>query len=89
MVFAFGEDLKISPLLDDFLLMAKDQNENHEINRGKKGESPHKDGWGVAFLYITIHSMSNQYNHSHKFSPVGITSINHVRSSDDPIYVFA
>lgn len=50
MVFAFGENLKINLLVDDFLLMARDQNEDHERNRGIKGQFLHKDGWGAAYL---------------------------------------
>jgi len=50
MVFAFGKDLQIVPLLEDFLLMARDQNEDHERNKDIKGQFLHKDGWGAAYL---------------------------------------
>ena len=50
MVFAFGKNLKIDQLVDDFRLMALDQNEDHERNQGKKGTFLHKDGWGAAYL---------------------------------------
>lgn len=49
MVFAFGQDLKIDQLISDFVLMARDRNEDHERNQGKKGKFPHGDGWGAAF----------------------------------------
>jgi len=50
MIFAFGKDFQVDRLVNDFLLMALDQNENHERNRDKKGTFLHKHGWGVAYL---------------------------------------
>ena len=50
MIFAFGRNLEVDLLIDDFLVMARDQNEYHERNRGVKGGILHKDGWGVSYL---------------------------------------
>lgn len=49
MAAAVGDfDAKL--LVEDFLAMAKDQNEDHEKNLGRKGHFRHEDGWGAAFI---------------------------------------
>ncbi len=47
MLFAVG-NFNIDWLIQDFILMASDQNEQHEHNIDK--ECKHGDGWGIAYL---------------------------------------
>jgi len=47
MLIAAG-NFNIDHLINDFILMAADQNEKHEKNSDK--EFKHSDGWGIAYL---------------------------------------
>jgi predicted glutamine amidotransferase len=47
MLFAAG-NFNIDGVIQDFILMASDQNEKHEKNRDKIFK--HGDGWGIAYL---------------------------------------
>jgi predicted glutamine amidotransferase len=50
MIFALG-NINPNQLIDQLILMAKDQTEIHEYNRKSgKGTFKHKEGWGIAYL---------------------------------------
>ena len=50
MILAVG-DVQVYSVLQDLMIMAKDQNSVHELNADLgKGSWTHGDGWGVAYL---------------------------------------
>ncbi|MDP3698258.1 MAG: class II glutamine amidotransferase [Nanoarchaeota archaeon] len=43
-------NIDVAKILDSIILMAKDRNSLHELNRQNQGRWQHADGWGVAYL---------------------------------------
>lgn len=48
MILAIGK-VKLDSLIEGLMVMAKDENEEHEHNVGIKGKFRHEDGWGIAY----------------------------------------
>ncbi len=43
-------NIDVAKILDSIVLIAKDQNSVHEMNKDSPGSWQHPDGWGVAYL---------------------------------------